>query len=240
MLQSLDIRNLTVFVEAHLRFSPRLNVIVGENGSGKSHLLKVVYAVLAASAEEGCKSTASAPTKTLLQTKVSAAACEATSRYVLREDGNMGTNAELYNADFYAWCLTTAALIREGKWHNIDLESAAEELESLGRSQKRELESRLEVLMMHLLKWCYQPERREDSHSWYDTIVEQRSQLARLLRDNPSLRPQVSTLLTEEYPNARRRAIGETQIFAAVFPPACPWTADQVLDAEFWPKTLSP
>ena len=61
MLRSLDIRNLTVFVEAHLRFSPRLNVIVGENGSGKSHLLKVVYAVLAASAGEGCKSTASAP-----------------------------------------------------------------------------------------------------------------------------------------------------------------------------------
>ena len=152
----------------------------------------------------------------------------------------MGTNAELYNADFYAWCLTTAVLIREGKWYDIDPESVAEEVESLGRSQKRELESRLEVLMMHLLKWCYQPERRESSHSWYDTIVEQRSQLARLLRDNPSLRPQVSTLLTEEYPDARRRAIGETQIFAAVFPQACPWTADQVFDAEFWPKILSP
>ena len=70
MLQSLDIRNLTVFVEAHLRFSPQLNVIVGENGSGKSHLLKVAYAVLAASAEEGRKPTASSPTKTLLQTRV--------------------------------------------------------------------------------------------------------------------------------------------------------------------------
>ena len=70
MLQSLDIRNLTVFVEAHLRFSPQLNVIVGENGSGKSHLLKVAYAVLAASAEEGRKSTVSAPTKTLLQTRL--------------------------------------------------------------------------------------------------------------------------------------------------------------------------
>lgn len=70
MLQSLDIKNLTVFVEARLRFSPQLNVIVGENGSGKSHLLKVAYAVLAASAEEGHTSTASAPTKTLLQTRV--------------------------------------------------------------------------------------------------------------------------------------------------------------------------
>ena len=97
----------------------------------------------------------------------------------------MGTNAELYDTDFYAWCLTTAALIRQGKWHDIDPESVAEEMESLGRSQKRELESRLEVLMMHLLKWCYQPERREDSHSWYDTILEQRSQLTRLLRTTP-------------------------------------------------------
>jgi DNA repair ATPase RecN len=70
MLQSLDIRNLTVFAEANLRFSPHLNVIAGENGSGKSHLLKVAHAILAASAEEGRKPTASAPTKTLLQTRV--------------------------------------------------------------------------------------------------------------------------------------------------------------------------
>lgn len=151
----------------------------------------------------------------------------------------MGTNAELYRADFYAWCLTTAALIRSGKWYDIDLESVAEEVESLGRSQKRELESRLEVLMMHLLKWCYQPERRESSHSWYDTILEQRSQLARLLRDNPSLRPQVPILLTAGYADARRRAVGETQILAAVFPQTCPWTADQVCDADFWPVTSS-
>src|SRR5215475_12942058 len=70
MLKSLDIKNLTVFVEANLRFSPQLNVIVGENGSGKSHMLKVAYAVLAASAEEGRKPTASSPTKTLLQTRM--------------------------------------------------------------------------------------------------------------------------------------------------------------------------
>ena len=137
----------------------------------------------------------------------------------------MGTNAELYHADFYAWYLTTATLIREGKWYDIDPESVAEEVESLGRSQKRELESRLEVLMMHLLKWCYQPERRASSHSWYDRILEQRSQFVRLLRDNPSLHPQVFILLTEGYADARRRAIGETQSLVAVFPQACPRTA---------------
>jgi energy-coupling factor transporter ATP-binding protein EcfA2 len=70
MLKSLDIKNLTVFATANLQFSPQLNVFVGENGSGKSHLLKVAYAVLAASAEEGRKPTASPPTKALLQTKL--------------------------------------------------------------------------------------------------------------------------------------------------------------------------
>ena len=62
----------------------------------------------------------------------------------------LGTNTELYNADFYAWCLTTAALIQEGKWYDIDREALAEEIESVGRSQKRELESRVHVLVMHL------------------------------------------------------------------------------------------
>ncbi|MBM3224798.1 MAG: DUF29 domain-containing protein [Candidatus Tectomicrobia bacterium] len=151
----------------------------------------------------------------------------------------MGTNAELYNADFYTWCLTTAALMREGKWYDIDLESMAEEVESVGRSQKRELESRLEVLMMHLLKWGYQPERRDSSPRWYDTILEQRSQLARLLRDNPSLRPQIPTLLTEGYADARRRAVGETPLDMAIFPQACPWTAEQVCHADFWPEASS-
>jgi len=148
----------------------------------------------------------------------------------------MTSNAELYEQDFFAWSQTTAALIRTGKWNDLDREALAEEVESLGRSEKRELEHRLEVLVMHLLKWRYQPDYREQSHSWYDTIREQRSQLARLLRDNPSLRPQVPAFLTESYPEARRRAIGETRLHTGRFPPSCPWTPEQVLDAECWPE----
>jgi len=147
----------------------------------------------------------------------------------------MSTNAELYEQDFYAWTQTTAKLIRAGKWDDLDREVLAEEVESLGRSEKRELEHRLEVLVMHLLKWCYQPAHRELSHSWYDTIREQRSQLARLLRDNPSLRPQVPAFLAAGYPEARQRAIGETRLYAAHCPDTCPWTAVQVLATEFWP-----
>jgi hypothetical protein len=106
----------------------------------------------------------------------------------------------------------------------------------LGRRDKRELESRLEVLVMHLLEWRDQPVYREQSHGWYDTIREQRSHLARLLRDNPNLRPQAPTLLHESYSEARQRAIGETRLPSADFPPACPWTPDQILDADFWPQ----
>lgn len=148
----------------------------------------------------------------------------------------MHPNADLYTYDFAAWCSATAALLRDGKWSDIDLEALAEELDSLGRSQKRELEHRLEVLIMPLLKWRYQPERREDSHSWYDTILEQRSQLRRLLRDSPSLRPQIAALLPEVYPDAVQRAIGETRLLAACFPSTCPWSAEHLLDADFWPE----
>lgn len=148
----------------------------------------------------------------------------------------MGTNAEVYGQDFYAWTQTTAALIRAGKWDDLDREALAEEIESLGRSEKRELEHRLEVLVTHLLKWRYQPRSREHSHSWYDTIREQRSQLARLLRDNPSWRLQVPACLTASYPEARQRALGTTRLHAGLFPLACPWTLEQVLNAEFWPE----
>jgi hypothetical protein len=148
----------------------------------------------------------------------------------------MGTNTEVYEQDFYKWTQATATLIRQGKWHEVDPARLAEELESSGKRDRRELESRLEVLTMHLLKWCYPPERRGDSHSWYDTILEQRGQIQPLLDDSPSLRPQVVTLLVQHYPRACRRALGETQIPATAFPQACPWSAAQVLDDDFWPK----
>jgi hypothetical protein len=170
------------------------------------------------------------------------------------------TNTDVYATDFYAWCLTTAALVREGQWDAIDPEALAEELESLGKSQKRELEHRLEGLVMHLLKWEHQPGRRQEGHSWYDTIREHRSQIARLLRDNPSLKPQVAPILAEVYPEARAWALGEMTAWTlekqlrqvrdpshlgqgfdlqdfgiSPLPPQCPWTVGQILDKDFWP-----
>jgi hypothetical protein len=176
---------------------------------------------------------------------------------------HLGSNAETYAQDFYAWCLATAALVREGHWDAIDQEALIEELESLGKSQYRELENRLDVLVMHLLKWQAQPQIRLTSPSWASTIREQRKQIGRLLRDNPSLRPQVPTILNDIYPEAREDAVQEMGTLGpltplpadlvrggilqrevpeigdllrrSLLPLTCPWTAAQVLDKDFWP-----
>jgi Domain of unknown function DUF29 len=148
----------------------------------------------------------------------------------------MHTNAELYAQDFYAWTQSTAALIRAGQWHELDPEALAEEVESLGKSDWRELASRIAVLLRHLLKWCYQPERRQRGRSWRSTIWEQRSRLRRLLRQSPSLAPLVPQTIQEEYAEARQRASDETGLPLATFPPACPWEAQEVLDVDFWPE----
>jgi hypothetical protein len=147
----------------------------------------------------------------------------------------MGTNAELYDQDFFTWTQITAALIRQGKWHEVDPESVAEELESLGKSNRRELGNRLQVLLVHLLKWQIQPGQRVHSHSWYDTIVEQRDQIHELLTDSPSLRPLIPALLTRRYRRARQKAFDEMNVPDVTLPSECPWTVEQLLDEEFFP-----
>jgi Domain of unknown function DUF29 len=147
----------------------------------------------------------------------------------------MGTNANLYDQDFYAWTQTTAALIRQDKWHEVALECVAEELESLEKRDRRELGSRLQVLLLHLLKWQGPPGQRGHSHSWYDTIVEQREQIQDLLADSPSLRPQLPVLLAQRYPRARRKALNEIGLPDMALPQTCSWTAEQILDEAFWP-----
>jgi hypothetical protein len=147
----------------------------------------------------------------------------------------MNSNAELYAQDFFVWSQTTAALIRAGKWEDLDREALAEEVESLGKSQHRELASRLDVLVMHLLKWRYQPEKRQEGQSWRSTIRTQRRELRRLLQQNPSLAPLVSLVMADGYADARLEASDETSLPLATFPEACPWTPEQVLDANCWP-----
>jgi hypothetical protein len=146
------------------------------------------------------------------------------------------SSGTLYAEDFYLWTQQQAALLRTGKWQELDYENLAEEIESVGRSEKRELGNRLAVLLTHLLKWQYQPERRLARHSWEDTLWEQRRQLVALLQDSPSLRHEVAPRLAQPYSAARRKARRDIQLPDATFPAMCLWSVERVLNEEFWPK----
>ncbi len=139
----------------------------------------------------------------------------------------------LYDRDFYAWANEQAALLRDGKLSQADIEHVAQEIESMGRTEKRELVSRLTVLLLHLLKWRYQPLER--AGSWESSIKVQRGLLADHLDDNPSLRPLAPTALLRAYQLAVLEAVGETSLPESAFPHECPWTFDQAMNADFWP-----
>lgn len=151
----------------------------------------------------------------------------------------MGTNGEFYEQDFYAWTQSTAALIRAGKWYDLDPEALAEEVESLGARDHRELRRRLQRLVTHLLKWQYQPAGRQTGQSWRSTIRTQRDEIAALLEQSPSLRRTVIEVLDGRYHRARENASDQTRLPMATFPKACPWTPEQVLDDDFWPTEES-
>lgn len=138
------------------------------------------------------------------------------------------SNISLYERDFHAWANEQAALLRAGQVDKADLPNIAEEIESMGRSEKRELVNRLAVLLAHLLKWKAQPNRR--GRSWELTIREQRARLALHLRDNPSLKAASPEATADAYHRALLRAQRETGLAEDAFPVECPWTLDQVLD----------
>jgi hypothetical protein len=140
----------------------------------------------------------------------------------------------LYKSDFSLWLDHTAQLLRERRFNELDLENLVEEIEALNRSEKREVESRLEVLLMHLLKWHYQPEHQ--SRGWQATIREQRRQLLRLLKDSPSLKGHLSQEFDACYVIAREKASEETTIFLENFPTQCPYAITEVLSPDFLPS----
>jgi Domain of unknown function DUF29 len=139
----------------------------------------------------------------------------------------------LYEQDFYAWANEQAALLRAGEISAADIENIAEEIESIGRGEKRELICRLSVLLAHLLKWRFQPERR--GHSWTYTIREQRLQIARHMKDNPSLHAKTSEAMADAYQTALLAAAEDTGLPEWTFPSVCPYAFEQVVDADFWP-----
>jgi len=144
------------------------------------------------------------------------------------------STATLYDTDFYGWIRCQLAALRTGRLADLDMENLIEEVESMGKSEKRELESRIELLLMHLLKWAYQPERR--GASWEATVKAQRRRLAQHLQENPSLKSLVPDIYKKTYGYAVLDAVRETGMAESVFPATCPWTFDEATDADFWPQ----
>jgi len=132
-----------------------------------------------------------------------------------------------YENDAYAWALEQAGLLRAGKLEQLDLEHLAEEIESMGKSERRALVSQLARLLMHLLKWDHQPERR--SRSWRLTIIDAQAKTTRLLNDNPSLKASLPELMNEAYGDARRAAAIETDSELHAFPEECMYGFDEAV-----------
>ena len=137
----------------------------------------------------------------------------------------------LYEQDFYLWIETTVQQLKENKFNEIDIPNLIEEIESMGRSEKRELKSRLIVLLMQLLKWHYQPEKR--SESWRSTITEQRICIEGLLEDSPSLKPLLSEVFEDCYQKARLKASDETGIKLNFFPKESPFSLEETLESSY-------
>jgi hypothetical protein len=139
-----------------------------------------------------------------------------------------------YNKDFYSWTLHNAELIRQKKFAEVDIEHIAEEIESMGRNNRRELINRFSVLLAHLLKWQFQTVKR--SKSWALTIKNQRFELSDLLEESPSLRYEIELQLNHAYKRALIIASEQTGIDENEFPPTCPFSLSQCLDSDFLPE----
>lgn len=139
-----------------------------------------------------------------------------------------------YDSDFYGWTQEQAGLLRSGNLHLLDTRNLLEEIESMGNSERRELESRLEVLFQHLLKWQYQPSHRGCSLQL--TIAEQRRKIVRRLSRNPSLKNELGELMADAYGDAILSASRETGLEAQTFPADCPWDYEQLTDSQFYPQ----
>jgi hypothetical protein len=146
-----------------------------------------------------------------------------------------GTMGSTYDADVVAWANEQVALLRAGRLSDLDIEHIAEEIEDVGKSEQRELASRMAVLLAHLLKWEYQPERR--GSSWEDTIRTQRERIERRICKTPSLQASLidADWQADAWDDAVDDAVKETGIARKVFPKSCPWTKEQIMSQNFYP-----
>jgi hypothetical protein len=141
--------------------------------------------------------------------------------------------ASLYDRDFFAWSESQACLLQARSSAGLDWDNLAEEIRTLGRSERSEIRSRLLVALHHMLKWQYQPSKRKAG--WAASLLEARDQLNQRLAESPSLRSYPGTVLDKQYEVARLRAADEIELPLETFPERCPYTVAQVLDESFLP-----
>ena len=142
--------------------------------------------------------------------------------------------SKLYSTDFSTWISQTAQLLRERRWHDIDVANLIDEVEDLGKSERRAIGSQLTRLLLHLLKWQYQPQRRSDS--WLDSITDARTQIDLAINDSPSLKGYPAEQLEESYRRARRQAAIQTKLEISVFPQTCQYSLDLVVADDWLPE----
>ena len=138
-----------------------------------------------------------------------------------------------YDSDLARWYEHQVALLRAQQFHQLDLEHLIEELEGMAGRDRRELRSRLCILLGHLLKCQFQPERK--SSGWIGTIKTQRREIQGILKESPSLKQKVAPFSEEEYECALELAVDDTGLPLATFPQQNPWSARDILDHEFFP-----
>lgn len=145
--------------------------------------------------------------------------------------------SSLYDKDFYAWTQEQASFLQSRQWSQLDLLNLVEEIESLGRQERRELINRLSVLVGHLLKWQHQPQRR--TRSWVATIAIQRLEITDLIKESPSLKSSLEEALQQAYFRAINLAVQETNLPNHTFPPECPYPLAEILGDRFYPGAPS-
>ena len=141
-------------------------------------------------------------------------------------------SAKLYDQDFALWTAEAARLLREGRFQEIDIEHVAEEIEDMGKRDYREVLSRLALILQHLLKWQFQPDKR--TGSWKTALINQRREIELVFEQSPSLRRAAVQLLPCAYRQAIQDAAGETGMPEDSFPHECPYTLEQALDRRFF------
>jgi hypothetical protein len=140
---------------------------------------------------------------------------------------------ELYQLDFFEWTRAQAELLRQGCLESADIPHIAEEIADMGERDRREVKSYLTRLIMHLLKWQFQPDRR--SGSWATSVDDSRDELGYIFEQSPSLRRFSVEAVNGLYPAARRKASRETGLPQSAFPTECPYSFDQLMDYDFPP-----